>query len=1428
MNGDRKMKEVLFCLVDDALYVANGGRPFTRKGVIGICASHLSEKIEGDSDNYECKDKELICEIREREIKTYKNDSNRLTSDSYGEQEISHDYGGRFVWELLQNADDVMGSNERQPADLIGSKGLGFKSILEITEEPEIHSGPFHLKFSPDETRELLKRKGINNDPPRLTFRIPHPCQPTKTARELLEAGYSTVIRLPFRDGKARENREKAKDALEGLEPYFLLLSQQLESVRIILDGEESYFRVERETQGFSDGGAVLYSSDGKTSWKRWADTKDTNEVERDEAKCLTVAITLPLNEKGEAVPHGTELPFHVFFPTEEQLGVKALLHASFDLQQDRKHLRKWRYDTELLDLFGKVLEKVILDIPARTALKTFGSIPEDDGSGLLAKIKKTIRENMRSTPFVPIIGGGKVAPPESKFWKDNLGNVLRANEQAVKDASLVSPELSDLSNILKKLGTTEIEDSEYVGLLRHCRNESLEDCIASFQTLMEGGLKRIPYGCGREQTLNFLREIPCWWTEDGRPRPLTDKFPLLWKKPENWPAWLVVDPLHHEFRMEIEKWEEQQSWKELTDDFLLREKRHYLDVVLIPFVKKWESQDWDQWGFSALKLLALWESQHKFDQTEPCIKGEEDRRNTLATVLRLPTEKGWLPAIDCFAGKDWDGPEAFDEFFEDRNGFGIVQSFEEWPDSLRETSRDRWKGLLRWIGVSWEPKVYQVEDFQITGEKHQQLWERYVADQSDVGGWGDTRTLKKKGKNYLILYFPDCLSNVGKTEIIQDVLPTLFKLSKKNAERCWRHRTGKNDYNSRTQAFSLEQLRYEAWLPVKKSILEDLPCIPPNEAFLPNKGLNGLLPEVDRAGIDDPTWYGSDGIESKLRVVGVMDRLPDDAEKWHKWMRRLAEKGGNLSEEAPSNWKDGGKLWRAARSLYSEYLRREISDLFPYDVKVPCVCLENGQRTLHFSPPNEVYWIDEPHLTDSALETKLLKQKYKLFIFRLKDRDKSEGLGVQKLSDAIKCQPRFVPSNDGATDALFQRYKKRRIALEKVKKIELPEAVDIKAVTNLFLELSASEQDLGRCSVHSWKEEGTNPILVNVESEEKKWCTLADALAHRLRDDGHYAAYANDFEVYLADDDDQSILERVCNAGVPEEALEEVENSFQQTMLNEHSEEGTEPESKDFLPERNDTPSAAPNAYDPTGQTLKDAEDTEQQTTNYQRHEAGRSTSRDGDGTTQSTGRSELGTSRSAPRSSAGNGQSRVGHQRLNDETRSDDPRPESGREAELWLGERLHEQWPNNVEKVHTGRDFTLSVGGRTVHIEAKHVENQPGIIHWSDRQYERAKQTGDNEDSYFIAVLSPDNENSYAIRWIWAPLEELKALERNLIWSGRSDPRPLQPDDWNVEDLKPPNVPSRNFSIEVKLTDDVFEEENQDGPGLEKLKAKLESLK
>ena len=1396
MSNEGEKKEVLFDLSDDALYVANSGHTFTREGVIGICASHLSEKRSNQSDNYKCKDKDLISKILKREIKTYQNDNNRVDSDAHAEQEIGHDYDGRFAWELLQNADDVMGPPERQPAELIGTKGLGFKSVLEITEEPEIYSGSFNFKFSPDKTQKLLRNKNIHADPPRLTFRIPHSCQPTSKVLKLLEMGYSTVIRLPFRD---REAQNKAGEVLKNLDPYFLLLSQQLESVRIIQSGEEErIFRILRDTKGLSNGRVVLDAPGNQSAWQRWVATQNITGAKR-----LTVAVAIPLNESGEAVSLTEELPFHVFFPTEQRISVKALLHASFDLEQNRKHLRKGYYDEDIMALFGNVLEKMILDVPPRTILEIFRDIDqyEDDDGKLTAKIAKIIWEKMRTTPFVPVLGGEHISPQDSNCWKDELGQVLREDEKNVKDARLPISSLSDLFPVLTKLGASEISDNDYLQLLRYCRYETLEDCIKSFNVLVKGGLKRVevPYQQdSREKRLELLRQVPCWWINDGRARELDAMPSLVWEKPQDWPDWLAADSLHPEIRKEIEKWEEQQEqaivekWKSLTEQFLSREKKHYIHWILIPFVKDWGQQDWENQGFESLNWFMYWESTDEFNKIKPWIRGEEGRRNTLAAILHLPTDKSWLPAIDCFAGKAWDGPKVFDSFYKDKEGHGIVQPLEKWPDDLQITGKEKWKALLRWIGVSWEPNVRRTQDYTISDHP---LWQTYDSI------WCKYNTVTRNGGwNYLIQDFPDCITGIGSTELLGTIFPTLFESVNKRARRDWQRPSGYKMYNDSPRAFALEQLRKEAWLPVKRSLLEDRSHIPSNRAFLPGNRLNGLLPEVDKSNIDDDTWHGKDNIKAKLIELGVMNKLPSDDEKWYLWMRKLAETGRRLEKEereAPPDWKDSEAkiLWRAARSLYREYLKKEISRSFPKDLKIPHVRFDNGHRILDFSEGEQVYWIDEAHLADPTLENELLSQQYRLFIFRLQEVAEVDQLSVRRLSNIIKCQSDYQKLHNGETEVLFRRYRQRRVALEKLTKTQLQEDLQIKAVKNLILRLSANDKELGECPVYSWKEGEASPILVDVE--KNKWRAFADALAHRLRDDEMYTRYANDFEVYLADDDDDSVLERLRSAGIPEEALDEVNRSFSSPDGSSVKDETAEVEPENSIQSEihgiqgtNNVSLSDPTiGNDATSQATK----------------GGNS------GTTRVGGSSK---NRDKPVHSSGG------------EGRISDPRPETGLDAERWLEDRLREQWPDQVKKVHEGRDFIITCDELKIHIEAKHVETRPGSIHWSRSQYETCKNKKKNPH-YFIALLSPNESNNtqYDIHWIWEPLENLKNLERNVVWIGKSKPTPLQKGDWSPETLKhvPPELQPDTFSIQIKLNNELFHSDNWDNHELEKLKMK-----
>ena len=152
--------KVLFRLTSESLIVANTGSSFSRTGVISICTSHLSNKLflqplddwQGTQDHY------FVQALQDHHLKTYRHDRNLIFEDFNREQALSRDYSGRALWELLQNADDAMAPDVKATETLIGSKGLGFKSILELTEEPEIHSGAFGFPILREKITAALGR----------------------------------------------------------------------------------------------------------------------------------------------------------------------------------------------------------------------------------------------------------------------------------------------------------------------------------------------------------------------------------------------------------------------------------------------------------------------------------------------------------------------------------------------------------------------------------------------------------------------------------------------------------------------------------------------------------------------------------------------------------------------------------------------------------------------------------------------------------------------------------------------------------------------------------------------------------------------------------------------------------------------------------------------------------------------------------------------------------------------------------------------------------------------------------------------------------------------------------------------------------------------------------------------------------------------
>lgn len=694
--------EALFLVTDEALYAANTGRPFDKRGVVSVCNENLSSKSPRGPQNRALADAALVEAITKERLEVYRIQPDQLEQDANHELETRCDYEGRCLWELLQNMDDALAPAGSPPAELIGSKGLGFKSVLEVTDAPEVHSEPFHFGF--DAARSRGQLKAIVSDPPHLVFRLPHPVRPDKTVLKLLSDRYVTVIKLPFRDSAAREG---IIQRLGRLSPHFLILSQHLGSVEIRLPGGRRRLTHKGARAAHACGEKAVLTISGRGAprteeWKVWGGRWNPANAD---GKRLSAAIALPWGQDGaEAAPK--DIPLHVFYPTQEDIAAPFLVHAAFSLRGDRNHLRDGPHDAFLLEKISELTSSILQDIPPASAIAVFASLVQASGGGakrkLHRRISQAIARRVTNTAFVPAVGGDRVRPGEIRLWDHGLGNLLEPRLKAVKEMQLASPSLGHVQDQLSAVFKAKaLSAGESARALQSVRCDTLQRAIQVAKIAAAACFRGSYLDAGVAAS---LRAASFWFTAKGEGRPLMGDRTFLMARPDRWPNWLLADELDPAFQAAVfdPKDPKQDLWVSLTKGYLLAEPKEWIVKALAPALDGWAQEDWTKWGWECLEALDRWADIPDFEKALPFLplKDPDPVRLALIGKVRAPCGKAWEPACDAYASGELNANDVFARHAR-QAGLPVVGKPAKVPFST-----PRWRALLRYIGVSWEPKV--------------------------------------------------------------------------------------------------------------------------------------------------------------------------------------------------------------------------------------------------------------------------------------------------------------------------------------------------------------------------------------------------------------------------------------------------------------------------------------------------------------------------------------------------------------------------------------------------------------------------------------------------------------------------------------------------------------------------------------------------
>lgn len=380
-------------------------------------------------------------------------------------QQIEHQYHERFVIELLQNAHDVLGKGDdkrrsvelkvsreggphgalyvandglpfqrenfialarlgqssKNPDDSVGNKGIGFRSVLEITDAPEIYScrstvagelDGYCFRFSPDvleslraPIQELLRgtdrpvwtlgKERYNLDVlkgARIRARyqdredevlaelallspyvLPIPAKPTDALiRSYAKRQFATVVKLPFSNEEARS---KTVRLLGDIDAETVLFLRRLKSLTV--DDGDRCWTIGRRSAKLEGGRTRVSITDTRiTSAERrfwfWSRKIGGTQDEAGAAALRKAAAGLPgkwpqisqaeLSVAVELSDTPREGTYFIYLPTKLKTGIGAHVNAPFFGDMARTAIDA---GSELNQMFLKNIKRLIADAVA-------------------------------------------------------------------------------------------------------------------------------------------------------------------------------------------------------------------------------------------------------------------------------------------------------------------------------------------------------------------------------------------------------------------------------------------------------------------------------------------------------------------------------------------------------------------------------------------------------------------------------------------------------------------------------------------------------------------------------------------------------------------------------------------------------------------------------------------------------------------------------------------------------------------------------------------------------------------------------------------------------------------------------------------------------------------------------------------------------
>lgn len=728
----------------------------------------------------------------EEVLNSYRADPKLLKEHYFGEEESRKGYTRRVLLEFLQNAEDAFDEADQSgPVSIsldgdifsfknggkpistkgfdslcvsfvspkrgfrfIGSKGTGFKSILNWSEEITLVTPLVSVRFSRRAAREII-RKELPKD--RLDELEDTIWNPTKIAvlripMEICERGatdnspgdpWVTDITCRVRPGKVQEIKRSIEIALQ---PSCLLFTQRIESVEMRISQSQLPKTISISRESVSHDNLNVFDiavglEDGECDPETYRvfrkDLANLQPKNEDEHGRSEIAFAVPTTAHNLL-----DAKVFNFFPITKPSPLRRVpVHATFLLKSDREDIRDDDADyhdcliEELADLAREVMIPWASETLAERCLDIFApseNIPSED-ERTLYKLHNQLFDAIKYTPFVLLADGKTRAAPDDCVISHDLSCLLLQTEHD-SVLHIVHPDWCDTESrqkILRQFGAHDLELEKVIEILQGVPISSREFSLTCIEALGEL-LKDIP-GHSRHRHTEQIRKLELWPL--GSSEFVSAASGPIYRAAEvrksgySFPKWAPVRILDSKFEEDLEKLADQKpEVKRLLGDIDCVKDAFDLNAYLSDVLTASLGEDATWWSENGRECYRFLCDVHLSSESDTPLF--DPLRQKLAESIYVPTKSdGWAIAWKCYAGIAWENPVGEricnNLDCDDRH---VVVGPQHFPGEREEVAR-----FLKFLGVSWGAKLVRFEaehDDEITNpfgiKSIAPLWDEY------------------------------------------------------------------------------------------------------------------------------------------------------------------------------------------------------------------------------------------------------------------------------------------------------------------------------------------------------------------------------------------------------------------------------------------------------------------------------------------------------------------------------------------------------------------------------------------------------------------------------------------------------------------------------------------------------------------------------